>query len=167
MPLAKVISGGQTGVDRGALDAALEAGFPCGGWCPPGRLAEDGPIPARYPLAEMPAGGYRERTRRNVEESDGTLVLVFGTLAGGTQRTVLACERLGKPCRTIDGAAISPDDAARLAAGFVAEHRLAVLNVAGPRASENPAAYAYAFEVIGHLLRDAGASGATNDRRPS
>jgi hypothetical protein len=76
--LEKIISGGQTGVDRGALDAALEASFPCGGWCPKGRKAEDGPIPARYPLKEMDGPAYRLRTERNVRDSDGTLILFFG-----------------------------------------------------------------------------------------
>ena len=152
MPLSKVISGGQTGVDRGALDAALEAGFPCGGWCPPGRAAEDGAIPARYPLSEMPAGGYRERTRRNVEESDGTLLLYFAALAGGTEQTRRDCVESGKPCRLIDAAEIPPERAARLAAEFVAREEISMLNVAGPRASESPRAYAYAFETVTRLL---------------
>jgi len=73
--LSWVVSGGQTGVDRGALDAALDLGFPCGGWCPEGRQAEEGVIPARYPLNELIGGGYEERTQKNVEDSDGTLVI--------------------------------------------------------------------------------------------
>ena len=163
MPLARVISGGQTGVDRGVLDAALEAGFPCGGWCPPGRTAEDGTIPARYPLSEMPGGGYRERTLRNVAESGGTLLLCFATLAGGTEQTRLDCVRLGKPHLPIDGAEIPPDRAARLAAEFVERNAIAVLNVAGPRASESPQAYAYALETVRRLLRAAAPSAAKND----
>lgn len=74
----RVISGGQTGVDRAALDVALELGLPCGGWCPAGRRAEDGPIPARYPLTETAGADYVERTRRNVVEADATLVLCHG-----------------------------------------------------------------------------------------
>jgi len=73
--LRRIISGGQTGVDRGVLDAAIAAGFPCGGWCPTGRRAEDGRIPDRYPVAELPDGGYPARTVRNLLESDGTLIL--------------------------------------------------------------------------------------------
>jgi len=74
----KFISGGQTGVDRGALDAALDVGAPCGGWCPVGRKAEDGVIAPRYPLVELPGRGYLPRTRRNVLDSDATLVVTFG-----------------------------------------------------------------------------------------
>src|SRR5210317_1948565 len=80
----RIVSGGQTGVDRGALDAALTLGRVCGGWCPEGRLADDGPIPARYPLQELPGGGYRARTRRNVRDSDATLIVTFGAPTGGT-----------------------------------------------------------------------------------
>ncbi|MDH3584808.1 MAG: putative molybdenum carrier protein, partial [Phycisphaerae bacterium] len=74
----KIVSGGQTGADRAALDAALACGQPCGGWCPQDRAAEDGPIDPRYPLKELPGGGYRQRTHRNVIDSDGTVVLSFG-----------------------------------------------------------------------------------------
>jgi hypothetical protein len=76
MALIKIISGGQTGVDRGALDAALAVKFPCGGWCPADRRAEDGSIPGRYPLTPLPGGGYRERTRQNVIDSDGTATVL-------------------------------------------------------------------------------------------
>ncbi len=92
MPLRKIVSGGQTGVDRVALDAALASQFPCGGWCPVDRSAEDGVIPATYPLTPLPDGDLRERTRQNVIDSDGTLIvsdtrLTGGALAGGTQLT--------------------------------------------------------------------------------
>jgi len=85
-----IFSGGQAGVDRGALDAAIELGNPCGGWCPRGRAAEDGPIPSRYPLFEA-KGGYELRTRRNVESSDGTLILHRGPFGAGTQLTLETC----------------------------------------------------------------------------
>ena len=94
--LAKIVSGGQTGVDRGALDAALAAEFPCGGWCPADRSAEDGPIPARYPLIPLARGGYRERTRQNVVEGDGTAILFHGVLGGGTLLTLNFYQREGK-----------------------------------------------------------------------
>ncbi|CAG1012336.1 hypothetical protein BURK2_04495 [Burkholderiales bacterium] len=78
--MLKIISGGQTGVDRAALDAAIKCGAPCGGWCPDGRLAEDGPIPGRYPLQELKGGGHLERTRQNVADSAGTAIFHFGLL---------------------------------------------------------------------------------------
>ena len=153
MALTKIVSGGQTGVDRGALDATLAAGFPCGGRCPAGRAAEDGPIAARYPLAEMPDGGYIERTIQNVIDSDATLVFYFGELEGGTEQTVVHCMRRQKPYKLIDGDEVTPARAAALAADFVARHRVSVLNVAGPRQSGNARAYAYANEAIARLLQ--------------
>jgi Circularly permutated YpsA SLOG family len=91
MRLAKIVSGGQTGIDRGTLDAALAWGFPCGGWCPPERLAEDGRIPDCYPVIELKEGGYRQRTLRNVLESDGTAILYFSQIEGGTEETLRFC----------------------------------------------------------------------------
>src|SRR5207244_4480522 len=93
----KVISGGQTGVDRGALDAALALEVECGGWCPAGRLAEDGTIPECYPVVELTNAGYAERTARNVADSDGTLVICKGEPIGGTRETVDRCIEMGKP----------------------------------------------------------------------
>ena len=151
----KIISGGQTGIDRGALDAALAAGVECGGWCPAGRLAEDGRIPDRYPLTELPGGGYAERTARNVADSDGTLIIRFGEPQSGTRATIDCCVDQLKPYVTID-ASCSPIAAATSAArAFVKEHAVRTLNVAGPRASEAPEAYNYALKLISALLQDA------------
>src|SRR5947209_11260398 len=86
--IAKIVSGGQTGVDRAALDVALELGLPCGGWCPKGRRSEGGRIPERYPLRETTSAAYPARTRRNVLYSDGTLVLTNGPPTGGTALTI-------------------------------------------------------------------------------
>ena len=93
--LKKIISGGQTGVDRGALDAALAAGFSCGGWCPQGKRAEDGKIPDRYPLEETRSAHYLDRTHRNVEDSDGTLIIARVPLLGGTRATARFAEERG------------------------------------------------------------------------
>jgi len=153
MTLKKIVSGGQTGVDRGALDAALEAAFPCGGWCPKGRKAEDGIIPQHYPLSEMPGPSYRARTRRNVTDSDGTLVLFFGELTGGTLETLRIAEQLGKPVLTIDCAAKPAADAAVEVGAFVRLHEIATLNVAGPRESTHVAGRAYARSLISAVLR--------------
>ncbi len=117
--LTKIISGGQTGVDRGALDAALELSFPCGGWCPAGRKAEDGAIPDRYPLEELPSADYVKRTRQNVTDSDGTIVISFGELTGGTLKTVRFCERLKKPVLVVDALRTNAEDVAVQAADFV------------------------------------------------
>jgi hypothetical protein len=160
-PLAKIVSGGQTGVDRGALDAALAAKFSCGGWCPAGRIAEDGPIAARYPLVELPGGGYEERTLKNVLDSDGTAILYHGELEGGTRLTAEYCQQHGKPCELLNAARLSPDEAAREIIAFIAGRDIGVLNVAGPRASKWPGARDYArgaVELVLIALTSAGRS---------
>jgi hypothetical protein len=157
MALTKIISGGQTGVDRGALDAALDAGFGCGGWCPRGRIAEDGPIPPRYVMVEMPDGGYEERTLRNVLDSDGTAIIHNGPLEGGTRLTKECCDQHGKPCEVVDASRATPREAARQFVAFIERHGITALNVAGPRASKWPGAHDYARETIRLLLA------ATND----
>ena len=156
MPLAKIVSGGQTGVDRGALDAALEAGFPCGGWAPEGRIAEDGPINERYPLREIAGAGYEERTLQNVLDSDGTAILYSGTLEGGTRQTMLHCVEHGKPFELVDATRAGHREAALKLADFVERNRLSVLNVAGPRASKWPGARNFAHATIKQLLRALG-----------
>ena len=154
MTLEKIVSGGQTGVDRGALDAALAAAFPCGGWCPEGREAEDGRIPDRYPVSVLPGADYVKRTRQNVIDSDATLVIHFGELTGGTLMTVEFCERYGKRVLVLDGNVESPNVAASKAAAFVRSNKIRTLNVAGPRESGHAGARAYAERVIGSLLRN-------------
>ena len=149
--LLRIISGGQTGVDRAALDAALNVGVSCGGWCPAGRRAEDGVIPLRYPLSELPGGGYDERTHKNVEDSDATLVVVFGRASGGTARTIQFCRQLGRPHLVVDAAIVPLDEAVRRAVQFVTERDLRQLNIAGPRASGEPRAYAYAYALVREL----------------
>src|SRR5450631_131844 len=111
MPLTKIVSGGQTGVDRGALDAALAAHFPCGGWAPGDRMAEDGAIPDRYPMTVLPKGGYRQRTRLNVVDSDGTAILYYETLKGGTRLTRNLCALEKRPYILIDARQV-PEPAA-------------------------------------------------------
>jgi hypothetical protein len=133
--LEKIVSGGQTGVDRAALDVAAELGLGRGGWCPQGRLAEDGAIPARYRLAETATAAYDERTRLNVRDSDATLILNQGPLEGGSRLTADTARALGRPHRVVqlDGA---PDPAE--AAAWLRDIRPRVLNVAGPRESKAP-----------------------------
>lgn len=148
----QIISGGQTGVDRGALDAAMAAGAVCGGWCPAGRRAEDGVIDARYPLTPLAGRAYAARTRRNVEDSDATVVITFGVAEGGTALTLDCCRRLERPCLLIDAERCDARSAAAALLEFVRARRITRLNVAGPRASSQPAAYGYARAVIGRLL---------------
>ncbi len=157
----KTISGGQTGVDRAALDAALALGFPCGGWCPAGRIAEDGVIPKRYPVKALKKGGYKSRTLQNVDDSDGTLILYFTDLTGGTEETALQCIKRGKPYKLIDGDEISVPRAIKLAIAFATSRCIHKFNVAGPRASTTPRAYQYAFDVISGLLLQVGTNAHT------
>jgi len=96
-----IVSGGQTGVDRAALDVALALGIPCGGWCPKGRLAEDGPLPDRYPLRETEFEGYSKRTKLNVQDSDGTLLFTRQRPSGGTKLTLQYAQRIGKPFKVV------------------------------------------------------------------
>ncbi len=149
--VAKLVSGGQTGVDRAALDTALALGIACGGWCPRGRRAEDGPIPDRYPLTESPSPFYPERTERNVRDSDGTLVLTRGRPQGGTALTLRLLQRERRPFVTADLAA--PPDPAPVRE-WIARHGIRTLNVAGPRESESPGIHAAARAFLEHLLRD-------------
>ena len=153
MPL-KIVSGGQTGVDRGALDAALAAGAECGGWCPAGRLAEDGRIPDRSPLTELPNGGYAERTERNVADSDATLIIAFGEPEGGTRATIDFCLQHQRPYAIIDASGAAISEATNALRTFIDVHRVHTLNIAGPRATEAPGAYDYAVQLISALLGD-------------
>jgi hypothetical protein len=148
----KIISGGQTGVDRAALDVALKHGIECGGWCPAGRLDESGKIPDRYPMQELQTGGFSERTLQNVKDSDGTVIIYPGVLAGGTEQTVRFCVELNRPHQLIDASKISKEDAASLITDFVRAKQIGTLNVAGPRQSEWREGYDYAFRVLDRSL---------------
>ena len=145
----QIISGGQTGVDRAALDVALDAGLPCGGWCPRGRRAEDGPIAAQYPLMETDSPDCQMRTRRNVEDADSTLILTLGPLEGGTALTAAYARQSAKPLMVIDLG--EQADTGSTTAWLMAEE-VGVLNIAGPRASKQPAIYARAYQFLGELL---------------
>ncbi len=150
--IERVVSGGQTGVDRGALEAALAAGAGCGGWCPRGRRAEDGAIPARYPLKETSTSRYIERTRRNVRDSDGTLLLGPGAPEGGTAATLACALRLGRPHLVVDMCATEDEEAAARIVSWVRAEGIRVLNVAGPRASGWAAGEERARAVVGAVL---------------
>jgi predicted Rossmann-fold nucleotide-binding protein len=144
----KIISGGQTGVDRAALDVALKHGIECGGCCPAGRIDEFGRIPDQYPLQELESGGFTERTLQNVKDSDGAVIIYPGKLGGGTEQTLRFCVEQQRPHKLIDASKVSAEDAAKLIFDFILEHKIEVLNVAGPRQSEWPEGYDYAFRAL-------------------
>lgn len=153
--ISRLVSGGQTGVDRAALDAALQLGISCGGWCPRGRMAEDGAIPSRYPLDETPSSDYSQRTKWNVRDSDGTLILSWGEPTGGTLLTVDECHKAGKPHLVLDlaGAAERVEIIQAARRWIAANVAGGVLNVAGPRSSQQALAYeqarAFLLQVLG------------------
>ncbi len=156
MGLQRIVSGGQSGVDRAALDAALKCGIPCGGWCPQGRLAEDGPIAAHYPLKETPSREYRVRTEWNVRDSDATLILNIGILEGGTALTQVLAARYGRPCLVVDPSA---EPEANKVVAWLEANRIATLNVAGPRGSKQPELYRLALKFLSDLLVKSGITG--------
>ena len=134
--IIKIVSGGQTGADRAGLDWAIAHGIPHGGWCPTGRLAEDGTIPAIYQLEEVPDGGsYRRRTKANVRDSDATLIIsIEALLTGGSKETVLFAKRLSKPWLHLHPK-MAWKDALR---DWLSKNQLGTMNIAGPRASREP-----------------------------
>jgi Circularly permutated YpsA SLOG family len=148
----KIISGGQTGVDRAALDVALKHGIESGGWCPTGRVDEIGRIPDRYPVEQLEDGGFIERTLQNVKDSDGTVIIYPGKLSGGTEQTLHFCVEQRRPHELIDASNVSTQKAAQLIADFVRENNIDILNVAGPRASEWPEGYDYAYRTLDSFL---------------
>jgi hypothetical protein len=149
--LQKIVSGGQTGADRAALDFALAHHIPHGGWCPAGRWAEDGPIPARYRLKETPSPDPAQRTEWNVRDSAGTVIFsIAAILTGGSELTALLARQYRKPLlhlsRRRDGNA-----AARKLSLFLRKHHIRVLNVAGPRRSADPAVGVFVRRVLESL----------------
>lgn len=146
----RILSGGQTGVDRAALDWAIAHGIPHGGWCPKHRLAEDGPIPLRYDLIETASEDPAERTLLNVRDSQGTLILNRGDLAGGSLLTLYCAERLQRPCLVVP-----LEEAERWVEpvrAWLAAQGIEVLNLAGPRASQRPGIEAQVWGFLDALF---------------
>lgn len=141
----RIVSGGQTGVDRGALEVAIALGIEHGGWCPAGRLSEDGSIPSRYELVECDSADYRVRTEQNVVDSDATLILYRGRLKGGTLLTRNLADRHRRPFLTIR---MDRDDPAIVHA-WLDKTKPQTLNIAGPRESTCPGIF---DESIVYLL---------------
>lgn len=148
--LRKIISGGQTGVDRGALDAAIELGLEHGGWCPMGRIAEDQFIPTRYALRQTDSEKYADRTERNLLEADGTLILYRRELSGGTDLTRHLCTRHRRPLMLVDLEQAWESTAIRQ---WLLQHQIKTLNVAGPRESMSPGIAAQTRRVLVEVLQ--------------
>jgi len=145
--IEKIVSGAQTGADRGALDVAIRHGFPHGGWCPKGRKAEDRIIGLQYNLIETPTDNYLQRTEWNVRDTGGTVVFTLSeTVSGGSLRTIEFCKKHKKPAAHISRSAkYKPADALPR---FVAEQKIKVLNVAGPRESKEPGVGLWGYQVL-------------------
>jgi len=151
----KIISGGQTGADQGALDAALAINHPCGGWCPQGRKSEDGPITDMYPVQELDLDRYVSRTEQNVIDSDGTLIFFYGEPEGGTALTVNLARQYDKPLYLfdLDNHALNQDPEVIWEWGL--ENNVYVLNVAGPRESKHPGTQVLVKALMMRLLEHA------------
>lgn len=150
----KIISGGQTGVDRAALDAALTLKLPCGGAVPKGRKAEDGRIDRKYAfLKELDTDRYAVRTERNVSDADATLILTVGKPKGGTAYTVACARMQGKPHLLVDMGEKNDDEVIRLVKDWLIRIRPSTLNVAGPRESQSPGIYDRAYRLLHSILQ--------------
>lgn len=160
--LEKVVSGGQTGVDRAGLDAALDAGVPIGGWCPHGRRSENGRIPEKYPLTQTTARSYAVRTEWNVRDSDGTLVIVLNEISSGTRLTLNQARNQQKPVMAVHlcpatGPNLFTDENSLneqidSVVEWLAAHRIRVLNIAGPRGSSHKDVYPESKRFVEQLL---------------
>ena len=159
-----IVSGGQTGADRGALDFAIDHGYTHGGWAPSGRQAEDGLVPLKYQLAVLTDGGYRQRTRRNVEDSDGTLIINIGAMEGGTLATQIFAERMAKPYLVVQLDDGGVTDVAVQVLAWLRHHGIETLNIAGPRESKRPGIYRLTGELL-KAIDDASCSNVCKYRR--
>ena len=150
MPIKKIISGGQTGVDRAALDAAISNKIAHGGWCPRGRLAEDGSIADKYQLQETDSADYALRTMWNVRDADATLILNKGQLEGGTALTLKSARNRRKPWMVID---LNQEFDLQRITDWITAHQIEILNIAGPRESKLPGIYKHTFDLLNPLFK--------------
>lgn len=161
--IEKIVSGGQTGVDRAALDVAIRLNIPHGGWCPRGRAAEDGHIPERYQLRcptdsdseDKEPNIFNERTILNIRDSDGTLILVPAmplpsTITDGTHVTIREIKNKRKPYLMIDLSKYDID----LIVRWVSKYEIKVLNIAGPRESKSPGIYEWSVKCLDNIFRE-------------
>lgn len=146
--IEKIISGGQTGADRAALDFAIARNIPYGGWLPRGRKTEDGALDLKYRLREMPTTDYAKRTEQNVIDADGTVIVFHGFPVAGSALTLEFTRRHERPCLPIDLKETSPEKAAERLVSWLGENRIRILNVAGPRAGRDPAIYSAVMNLL-------------------
>ena len=139
--LKKIISGGQTGADRAALDVAIKFNIEHGGWIPKGRRTEEGPLSVKYQLKEMDTSDYRERTKQNIVDSHGTVIISRGKLTGGSKLTQGFASVIGRPNCYLDLLTAEEFEASIILKSFIMENNIQILNVAGPRLSHHPGIY--------------------------
>jgi hypothetical protein len=151
--IEKIISGGQTGADRAALDVAIKLGIPYGGWIPKGRITEEGPLPGKYQMQEMPTESYASRTEQNVIDSDGTLIICRGRPTGGSDYTREMALKHKKQLLHVDLNQTSSFDAASLISSWIKLYQIKTLNIAGPRASKDPNVYVDVFRILEWALK--------------
>lgn len=144
----KLVCGGQTGVDRALLDFCLQQGMSCGGWCPEGRMAEDGTIDSAYPVVPLPGASYDERTAANVRDSDATVIICSEGMTGGTLKSYEIAMAMKKPCLLLDLFVMDPATAAQKLIRFLGRYRPETLNFSGPRSSEWPEGYSTCYDVL-------------------
>ncbi len=150
--LKKIISGGQTGADRAAIDLAIKLSIPHGGWIPRGRKTESGPLPLKYRLREMDTADYPSRTKQNIQDSHGTVILSRGRLTKGSELTKVFAKIAGKPNCHINLANNDSFEAAIILQSFILENQIEILNVAGPRASNDPGIYGDVKSILEAVL---------------
>jgi hypothetical protein len=151
----RIVSGGQVGADRSALDWAIAHGIPHGGFCPKGRRAEDGSIPPQYRLIQMPSDDYPERTEANVKAGDVTLIFIESKMGRGSRLTERLCNRHNKPYLVVSNAT-----AVKTVTEFLNQHQPKILNIAGSKASTAPAIYARVQQVLTAAFGSTPAQGA-------
>lgn len=151
----KLVSGGQTGVDRAMLDFCMDMGIACGGWCPEGRMAEDGIIDQKYPLKELAGGSYNQRTRANIRDSDASVILYHGKIEGGTLKSLKFAKKEEKPFLLLDMSVLEVSDAVVEIEKFLKRKRPSILNFSGPRQSEWKDAYSCCQTLLKKLFQPA------------
>ena len=151
--LKQIISGCQSGADIAGIDAAIMNGFPYGGWVPKGRKTENGPLPLKYSVQEMPTSGYPKRTEKNIVDSDGTVIFTHGKLSGGSALTKKYAVKHQKPWIHFDMLAMTPEATALKLAEWTEQNGIEVLNVAGRSASKDEKIYDATFSTISIFLQ--------------